>query len=409
MSSVGARVRAARRGVTVIFLLNGVLFGAWATRIPAVKGRLELGEGALGVALALIAVGALSAMPLAGWLSARHGSRWTTRLAAVAFCVATPLPALAPSYPLLMLACFALGASGGALDVAMNTHGVAVEQRHPRPILSSLHAAFSAGGLIGAATGSLAAGLGIDARTHLITVAALALAAVPFAGAALLPRSADVAEEGAPLLVRPPRRLWALGVIGLCGLLAEGASADWSAVYVNDSLEAGAGVAGLAFAAFSLTMTAGRLAGDRLTSAWGPERLVRRGGLLGAAGLGAALLISEPAAAIVGFACLGAGLAGIVPTIFRAAGTTPGIAPGVALAAVSTAGYTGFLAGPPLIGGLAQATSLPPALGLVAVLGLVIAALASSVPAMAPAHSGGIRRRSRAAPRGSRSRSCRRP
>jgi hypothetical protein len=267
----------------------------------------------------------------------------------------------------------------------MNTHGVAVEQRYPAPILSSLHAAFSAGGLIGAATGSLAAGLGIDARAHLVAVAAAGLAAVPAAGRALLPRSADVADEGAPLLVRPPRRLWALGAIGLCGLLAEGASGDWSAVYVKDALGAGAGVAGLAFAAFSLTMTAGRLAGDRLTSAWGPERLVRRGGLLGAAGLAAALLIAEPVAAIAGFACLGAGLSGVVPTIFRAAGTTPGIAPGVALAAVSTAGYTGFLAGPPLIGGLAQATSLPLALGLVAVLALVIAALASHVPSLAPA------------------------
>ena len=379
--SPDAPARAARRAVTVIFLLNGLLFGAWATRIPAVKDGLDLSEGRLGVALALIAVGALSAMPVSGWMSARHGSRWTTRLTAVAFCLATPLPAFAPTYPTLLLACFVLGASGGALDVAMNAHGVAVEQRHPAPILSSFHAAFSAGGLIGAASGSLAAGLGIDARVHLATMAVLGLAAVPAAGRALLPGDVDHAEDDAPLLVRPPRRLWALGLIGLCGLLAEGASGDWSAVYVRDSLGAGAGVAGLAFAAFSLTMTAGRLVGDRLTTAWGADRLVRRGGMLGAAGLGAALLIGEPWAAITGFACLGAGLSAVVPTIFRAAGNTPGIAPGVALAAVSTAGYTGFLAGPPCIGFLAQATSLPVALALLVVLGLVIASLAPKVSA----------------------------
>lgn len=386
--------RPARRAVTVIFLLNGLLFGAWAARIPAVKGRLDLGDGALGLALGLIAVGALVAMPLSGWLSARGGSRRTTRLAFVCFCVAVSLVALAPSYALLLGAAFLLGASGGGLDVAMNAHGVAVERRHPGPILSSFHAAFSLGGLLGALTGALAAGLDIDVRAHLLTLCALSLAIGLWQCSRLLPADADHAgEEAGPLLARPPRALWAVGAVAFCALLAEGAAADWSAVYVKESLAATASVAALAFVAFSATMALGRLIGDRLTSAWGPVALVRRGGLLSALGVGGALAIGHPAAAVVGFACLGTGLAVMVPVVFRAAAQLPGVTPGVGIAAVSTMGYSGMLVGPPTIGGLAELTSLPLALGLVAVLSLVIVALAprvapASEPADAPAAQG---------------------
>ena len=372
--------RAARRAVTVVFLLNGALFGSWAARIPAVKERLELGEAALGLALGLIAVGALVAMPVSGWLSARRGSRGTTRFALAWFCLALPLPALAPSYALLLPATLLLGAAGGALDVAMNAHGVTVERRHPRPILSSFHAAFSLGALIGAGTGALAAGLEIDVRPHLLAVSGLSLLVGLVEARRLLPAGADHAgAEAGPLLAMPPRSLWAIGAVGFCALLAEGATADWSAVYVRESLAASASVAALAFAAFSATMTAGRLLGDRLTAAWGPVALARRGGLLGAAGMALALGPGHPASAIAGFAALGIGLAAIVPVVFRAASEVPGTAPGVGIAAVSTLGYAGFLLGPPFIGALAEVTSLRASLGLLVVLALVMAALAPRV------------------------------
>jgi MFS family permease len=272
--------RAARAAVSIVFLLNGTLLGSWAGRIPAIKERLDLGEAELGVALGLVAVGALVAMPVSGWMSARGGSRRTTRFAFVLCCLAVPLPALAPSFALLLPAAMLLGAGNGSLDVAMNAHGVAVERRHESPILSSFHAAFSAGALIGAGGGALAAGAGIDVRWHLLTVAALSLTIGLVACRSLLPADADHAgEEAGPLLAWPPRALWAVGAVGFCALVCEGATADWSAVYVRESLEASAGVAALAFAAFSATMTLGRLLGDRLTSAWGAEALVRRGGL----------------------------------------------------------------------------------------------------------------------------------
>jgi MFS family permease len=373
--------RAARRAVTLIFLFNGLLLGSWAARIPAVKERLDLGEAQLGLALGLVALGALVAMPVSGWMSARGGSRRTTRFAFVCFCIALPLPALAPSYALMLPGALLLGAANGALDVAMNAHGVAVERRHEGPILSSLHAAYSGGALIGAGTGGLAASAGLDVRWQLLAVAAVGLAAGLVAGRALLPADADHAggEAAGPLLAVPPRALWAVGAVGFCALVCEGATADWSAVYVKESLAGSAGVAALAFAAFSATMTLGRALGDRLTSAWGPEALVRRGGLLSALALAAALLIGQPVAAIAGFALLGIGIATMVPVVFRAAAEVEGVEPGVGIAAVSTMGYFGFLIAPPVIGGLAELTSLPLALGVLVLLSLAMAALAPRV------------------------------
>src|SRR5215210_3755392 len=320
--------RAARRAVTVIFLLNGALIGSWAARIPAVKERLDLGEAELGVALGLVALGALVAMPVSGWLSARVGSRRTTRLAFVAFCAFVALPSLAPSFGLLLPAALLLGAGNGSLDVAMNAHGVAVERRHPRPILSAFHAAFSCGALIGAGTSALAASLEIDVRWQMLAVAGTGLAIGLVACRSLLPAQADHAgEEAGALLARPPRALWAVGAIGFCALVCEGATADWSAVYIRESLGAQAGVAALGFAAFSATMTLGRFVGDRLTAAWGADALVRRGGLLAAVAVAGALLIAHPAAAIAGFALVGIGIAAIVPVVFRAAAEVPGVAP----------------------------------------------------------------------------------
>jgi fucose permease len=374
--------RAARGAVTVIFFLNGVLLGSWAARIPAVKERLDLGEAQLGLALGLVALGALVAMPVSGWMSARGGSRRTTRFAFVLCCVAVPLPALAPGYALLLPGCLLLGAGNGSLDVAMNAHGVAVERRHDSPILSSFHAAFSGGALIGASTGGLAASVDLDVRWHLLGVAVVALALGLVACRALLPADADHAGgEAGPLLAKPPRALWAVGAVGFCALVCEGATADWSAVYVKESLGAQAGVAALAFAAFSATMTIGRAIGDRLTSAWGPEALVRRGGMLSAAALAAALLIGHPVAAIAGFALLGIGIATMVPVVFRAASEVEGVTPGVGIAAASTMGYFGFLVAPPIIGGIAELTSLPVALGLLVLLCVVMAALAPRVRA----------------------------
>jgi MFS family permease len=374
-------VRPARKAITAVFLLTGILYGAWAARIPGVRDRLDLSDGELGIALAFVPIGAVIAMPLAGALSARIGSRGATRLGFAALCLTTGIVALAPSLVVLCALAAALGVGMGSVDVAMNVHGVTVERRYERPIFVGLHAGFSFGGLLGAATGALVAAAGVDERVHLAATAALAATIGLLWSRQLLPAAEDAATDDQRLFVRPPRRVWALGGLAFACLLIEGASADWSGVYLKDELGTGAGMAALGFTAFSVTMTLGRLVGDRLVERFGPVAVVRAGGLVAAAGFGFALLVATPAAGLVGFASLGAGMSSIVPIVFRAAGHVPGVPSGVAVSAVTTIGYLGFVTGPAIIGALAEVTGLPAALGVVAVLGAIVSALAKTTAA----------------------------
>ncbi|MGZ8376950.1 MAG: MFS transporter [Gemmatirosa sp.] len=375
-----ASARSARIAVATVFFLDGAGFANWVVRIPAVQERLGLGVGALGVALLGVAVGALVAMPIAGWLIARHGSRPVTRAGVLAFAASLALPALTMGLAALTAALVLLGATSGVMGVAMNAQAATVERRYARPIMASFHALFSLGGLVGAVTGGLAASRGLGLAPHLAIVAGIIAVVGWRAGTRLLPAAADAAPGG-PAFARPSRALLALGVVAFCVLFGEGAMADWSAVYLRDVARAGPGLAAAGFAAFSLTMAAGRAVGDALTRRLGPARLVRAGGLLCAAGLGIALALSSPWAAVVGFGAVGAGLSSVFPTVLASAGRMPGQSPGTAIAAVSTFGYTGFLVGPPVIGLVAEGSSLRVGLAVVVAAGLVIAALAGTLRA----------------------------
>jgi MFS family permease len=368
--------RQARGAVAAVFFLNGLVFGTWASRIPAVRDRVGLSDGELGLVLACAAVGAIVAMPVAGGRAARIGSRRATRVSFGLLCLSLAVVTLAPSLPALALLGLLFGASMGSCDVTMNAHGVAVERRYDRAILASFHAAFSLGGLVGGALGAVAAAAGVDVRAHFATVAVIGAAIGLTWTRWLLATGADAAGRAEPVFVRPPRRLLALGALAFACLLIEGASGDWSGVYLRDELGASAGLAALGFTAFSVTMTLGRVFGDRLVDRFGPETVVRCGGGVAALGFGLALAIAHPAAAIFGYACLGLGMSGIVPIVFRAAGHVDGMAAGVALAAVSSTGYLGLLAGPPAIGGLAELFGLPAALVTLVVLGAAVALLA---------------------------------
>jgi MFS family permease len=371
-------LRTARAAVLAVFFTNGVVIGTWVVRIPAIKERLDLGEGMLGVALLGAAVGALVAMPVVGALVSRFGSRRVVGVSALALAVVLLTPGLAPSLPLLVLAVVLLGAANGGLDVAMNAQAVAVERGYGRPIMSSFHAAWSFGGLGGAALGGLLASRGIGPLPHFSAVAVLAAIAFVAAYGALLPSVADASEEGTPAFARPTRALLGLGIISFCVLLGEGAMGDWSAVYLDDTLRTGPGFAAAGYAAFSLSMAFGRLFGDRFTELLGPATLVRACGAIAAVGLGIALAAAHPFVALIGFACAGAGFSIVFPTALSAAGRTGGPT-GPALAAVTTAAYTGFLVGPPFIGFLAELTGLGYALYLVVALSTAVIVLAGAV------------------------------
>ena len=377
------RPRAARWAVTAYFLVPGVVFGSWVARIPAVKRSLDLSDGELGIALLGIAAGALLAMPATGWLIARWGSRRITIMAGIAICAALVLPPWATGLLPLMLTLALLGAANGSLDIAMNAQAVAVERGYRRPIMSTIHGAFSIGGLAGAGSAGLIAAAGIGVRPHLLGVAVAMLLVVIVAGPRLLP-TRETGGTGGPAFARPSRALAGLGAIAFCSLLIEGAMADWSAVYLRDTLETSAGLAAGGFAAFSLTMAGGRFAGDRLNTRFGPVAIIRGGGTLVVLGLLLGLVVATPTAGLIGFALVGAGLAATFPVVLSAAGRAAGPSPGATIAAVATVGYTGFLAGPPVIGLVAEVTGLRAGLGVVVLLGAAMAGMAGAVATPAP-------------------------
>ncbi|BBH69029.1 MFS transporter [Actinoplanes sp. OR16] len=362
----------ARIAVTATFAANGVLFGTWAPRIPAVQEALGLDDARLGLALFAPALGSVGSMLMTGLLVRRFGAGRVTGGALTAFSLSLPLIGLAPALPWLFAALLVWGAAMGALDVAMNAAGLGVQRSYGRPILSGMHAALSAGGLAGAVAGSLAAGAGVPVRAHLIVAGLLGLAV-----AVAIRRTPIPEPVGAKPTKGVNRKPWTLGGLAFAGLLAEGAAADWSAVHLT-ALGAGPGLAGAGFVAFSITMTAGRLVGDRVVATAGSVRTVRIAAATASVALAAALLIGTTWSAIAGFAVLGAGLATLVPVIFTAAAQRSD-APATAVAAVSTCGYLGFIAGPPLIGALAGLIGLGGALWLVAALTATVAVLAPAV------------------------------
>jgi fucose permease len=285
----------------------------------------------------------------------------------------------------LVPALLLFGMSYGGLDVAMNAQAVTVERAIGRPVMSSFHAAFSAGALVGSLTGALAASADVPLALHMGLVGLVLLLVAGPLYPAMLPEVRADGERG-PLFAWPHGRLLPLALIALVVLLAEGAVADWSAVYLREERGAEAGTAGLAFTAFSLTMVVGRLAGDRIVAAWGRARAVRVSALIALAGGLVVVLVPSVVAVIAGFAALGIGLACVVPLVFvAAAGDDP--EPGPALAAVSTPGYVGFLLGPPVIGGLAELIGLGAALGVLPLLLAGVAVMAGRTSPVAVARS----------------------
>ena len=374
-----------RAAITAVFFVNGALFASWASRIPALSGHVGAANGVLGLALLAPALGAIIAMPLVGRLLPGRSTRTFCRSAVAALMAATLLPALAGSVPTLAGALLVVGLANSTLDLVMNAQGVSIERRMRQPILSSLHAAFSFGGFAGAGLGALAAALSISPLRHLVVAALLFGVPGLFATRALLAHDED-ADARAPRLrwTRLPSRLALLGAACFFCLMAEGGASDWSAKLVRDDLAGSAALGAIGYAVFSVAMGTGRLMADRLWGHWGTVGLLRRCGGLAGLGLAAGLAPGTAPMAIAGFAALGLGLAGVVPTLFRAGAGEPGVSTGPALAVVSSLGYLGFLAGPPLIGGVAQLTSLRLACGLMAVAGLLVFLLAPTADVRGP-------------------------
>ncbi|CAM5614564.1 MFS transporter OS=Streptomyces tendae OX=1932 GN=GUR47_32730 PE=4 SV=1 [Streptomyces tendae] len=360
-------VKRARYAVAAVFAVHGAVTGSFATRVPWIQDHAGVSAGQLGLALAFPALGASLAMPLAGSVSHRFGARTALRGLLALWTLALVLPSLAPNLLTLCLALFVYGASAGMSDVAMNALGVEIENRLDKSIMSGLHGMWSTGALIGSAAGTLAAHLGADARTHHLLAAAVLTVTGLVACAWVLDLQPAEDEDPPPRFALPPRSALLIGAVGFCAVFAEGASLDWSAVYLRDELETSAGLAAACTTGFTLTMAVARLAGDKVVDRFGAVRTVRVSGVL--ATLGGLLVVvgGHPAVAMTGFALMGLGIAVVVPLCFAAAGRA-GSNPSLAIAGVATITYTSGLVAPSAIGGLAQATSLVVSFGLVTLL-----------------------------------------
>lgn len=364
------------RAVAAAFLLNGLLFGAWAARVPAFKNEFDLQPGTLGILLLALAGGAIVTFPVAGVLSERWGADRLTIRCAWAYSPALILLALSPNIWLLGLALFIFGASHGAMDVAMNAWGARVETRLQKNTMPVFHAMFSLGAGLGAGSGYAAVSIGYDPLPHFCVVA---VAGAAIAVLYLLPaqeQTSTASDQSQTIVAMPSGSLFLIGLIAFSTSMGEGAMADWSAIFLQVVTEVSEAQAALGFAAFSTTMVLSRLAGGLIVQRLGPVTTTRLSGITALIGLGIVIGTKTFSITLLGFALIGMGYAIVMPLVFSRAANDPSMLPGPAIASVAILGYGGLLLGPPIIGFIAQITDLQVSFGALALLAVLTIYLA---------------------------------
>lgn len=388
MYASGPQAKAAKRGwwgTVILFLVHGLAVSTWVSRIPAVQTALKLPNGILGLTLLSSAIGAVCAIPVTGWLVSRYGSKRISICGSILLCSSVALLGVAFNSFSLAVSLFVFGAFAAAMDVSMNAQGVEVEKLLRAPTMSRFHGMFSVGGMIGAGLGGVAAAHGIGVLPHFAGSAIFNILALLSTSRFLLDTHATgTQKEHRVPLSKIPRVLFALSAIGFCCLLSEGAMADWTAVYLKQVLQAGAGTAAMGYAVFSAFMAIFRLLGDMITARLGPMLTVRTGSLVAGGGLLWALAVQSPEWSLPGFAAAGAGFSVIIPLVFGSGGRVESINPGAGIATVTGIGYIGFIVGPPAIGFASQLFTLRYALGIVVACCLISAILARFMRSLAP-------------------------
>ena len=354
----------------IAFFIAGFGIAAWAPLVPYAKARAGLDEATLGLLLLCLGAGSILAMPISGILATRYGCRRVFSAGTVLICLALPLLATVSSVPLLIATLFLFGAGLGAVDSTVNLQAVIVERASGRTMMSGFHGLFSVGGIAGAAGVSALLALGLTPLWAIAVVIALTLAALIKAAPHLLPYGS---ESSGPAFAVPHGVVLFIGLLCFVVFLAEGAMLDWSAVFLTADKQIDEAYAGLGYAAFALTMTAGRLLGDTIVSHLGARRVIIVGGLLAAAGLILATLATSWQVALVGYGLVGMGCSNIVPVLYTAVGKQTLMPASIAVPAITTLGYAGILAGPAAIGFIAHASSLSTAFLLIATLLVAVA------------------------------------
>lgn len=362
-----------RVAVNIIFFINGFMHANLAARFPRLQEIFLLDNGMLGLLLLSTSVGAVLAMPFTGWLIIRNGSRRIGIVSVFSYCLFFPFLPLMPGPGMVALIplFFMMGITAGMLDVSMNAQAVMVEKAKGKPILTSFHALFSIGMVLGALCGSVFSSLDTTLFTHLLSITLACLCATVFARYHLIHDKPSGETEG-PAFRLPNAAMVSIGVIAFCSMLGEGAMADWSTNYMENFAKASKEFAPIGLAVFAIAMTVGRIFGDRARATYGDKNLMMKCGVISALGITILLASWNPFIALIGFFFVGLGLSVIVPIAYSVAGNSSSVSPGVGLAMVTTVGYSGFLFGPPIIGFIADWQSLRIALIFVCALFLLM-------------------------------------
>ncbi|GAB7051203.1 MFS transporter [Catenuloplanes indicus] len=386
--------RRARIAVAALFFTNGALFANLIPRYPEIKAELGIGNALYGLSVAAFPTGAIVAGLAAGLLVRRFGSATVAAAGTLLTAAGVLAAGLAPSVAVFAGVLFLAGAMDAITDVAQNAHGLRVQRRYGRSIINSLHAIWSIGAVTGGAMAAGAIALGLSRGVHLglsgalFTLAGLAAWRFRLPGPDTEPETRTKTTPGyGP---RPAPRLWpivgALVLIAIGGTIVEDAGNSWAAVYLSGSLHAAAEIAAWGYIALVGAQFIGRLLGDRLVDRFGQRTIARAGGLIVAAGMGLALAVPSVPGTILGFAAAGFGVATLVPAALHEADELPGLAPGAGLTVVSWLMRLGFLLSPPIVGAVADATTLRTGLLIVPLAGLLVVLLAGVLAARRPAH-----------------------
>lgn len=367
-----------RAAVGALFFLLGLCFATWASRIPSIQQRMGVSDGQLGLVLFAIPAGQLLSLPLAGWLVAKRGSRQVVLAGVLLYAGALVALGWAATLYQLVPLLMVFGIGSNLTNISVNTQAVNVERLYTNPIMASFHGLWSLAGFAGAAIGTVMIGARVPPGYHFLLIALLIAAGLAVSATHVVRHDSGV-DPNQPAFVRPDSHLLGLGAIAFCALICEGAMFDWSGVYFKKVLQVDRNWVGAGYTAFMSTMALGRFGADALAARLGARRVIQGSGLLTATGLALAVAFPVLPVALLGFLLVGFGTSSVVPLVYSAAGRSTAMSAGMALAAVSTIGFVGFLLGPPVIGLIAGATSLRVSLALIAVMGLCVSAVASRV------------------------------
>jgi MFS family permease len=367
-----------RIAVSSFFFLAGICFASWASRIPDIQAKLQLNSAALGGVLFCLPVGLLISLPVAGFLVAKYGSRAISILAAILYSTTLPMLGFAGSTVQLMITLFVFGFGGNMLNISVNTQAVGTESLYHKPIMASFHGVWSTAGFTGAAVGTFMVRFGIIPPYHYACITGLAVLILILFSKNLIRKDFN-RDEKQPIFARPDKSILHFGLIAFCSMICEGAMFDWSGIYFAKVVRPDPSLVTVGYTAFMCTMATGRFIGDWVAFKLGMKKMLQLSGLLTAGGLMLSVLFPQFITATIGFLVVGAGVSSIIPMIYSAVGKSKVMSPGVAIAAVSTIGYLGFLFGPPFIGFIAQATSLRISFGLIAFMGMMITVIANKI------------------------------